>query len=89
MEQVTQLKLVPSGFVGVRIIASRYGISKSTLYDLIRSDPNFPYVNVGLKKKIMINAVEFDSWLQSRTKEQKAAHFKLPTADELLKKYKK
>lgn len=89
MQSVPHLKLVPSGLVSVKTIASRYGISKSTLYEMIKIESDFPYVNVGLKKKIMIKAPEFDSWLHSRTEKQKSMLLKLPTAEHILEKYRK
>jgi predicted DNA-binding transcriptional regulator AlpA len=76
-----------SGLVSVRVLADQYGISKSTLYELIQSDPTFPYKNVGLRKKFMIDAAKFDVWLDARTENQRNDRFGLPTAHVLLEKY--
>lgn len=89
MHPVPHLKIVSTGHVSVKDLASRYGVSKSTLYELIRTDPSFPYKNVGLKKRLIIDAAEFESWLNSRTQRQKEKAFSLPTANELLNKRKK
>lgn len=85
MGTITHLKIVPSGMVGVRDIAIRYGISKTLIYDLIRTDPTFPYKNAGLRKRFVIDAAEFDLWLSLRTKRNKEEVFNLPTAEELLR----
>ena len=90
MEPVAHLKLVPrSGYIGVRELAIRWGVSKSTLYELIRADPTFPYKNVGLRKRLVIDADEFEEWLSARTQRQKEEAFNLPTANELLRRRKK
>lgn len=89
MQPVAHLRIVPTGHTGVRELAVRYGVSKSTLYELIRTDPTFPYKNVGVKKRLVIDAAEFESWLNGRTQRQKEEVFNLPTAEELLRKRKK
>lgn len=86
---MNQLRLVPSGLVTIKILSSQYGISKSTLYELIKSDPTFPYKNVGLKKKFMIDAAKFEQWLEGRTDRQKDDRFGLPTASGLLERRRK
>lgn len=89
MLPLTNLRLVACGLVSVKALAGQYGIAKSTLYELIKSDPNFPYKNVGLKKKFMIDVAEFESWLTMRTQKQKGEAFNLPPADELLRRPRK
>lgn len=89
MQPVAHLKIVPKGHISVKELAARYGVSKSTLYELIQSDPTFPYKNVGVKKRLVIDAAEFESWLTARTQRQKEEAFNLPTVDELLRKRRK
>lgn len=86
---MTKLRLVADGMVSVKALAIHYGMSKSTLYALIRSDPTFPYLNVGLKKKLMIEAAKFEMWLNARTDKQKDEHFGLPAANGLIGKRRK
>lgn len=83
---MNQLRLVPSGLVSVKALATQYGISKSTLYELIKSDPTIPYRNVGLKKKLMIDAIQFEQWLEARTDRQKDDRLGLTTAYGLLER---
>ncbi len=89
MQALTKPRLVTNGLVSVKELAAQYGISKSAVYELIKSDPTFPYKNVGAKKKFMIDAAKFAVWLESRTEKQKDDHFGLPTAHGLLEKYKR
>ena len=86
---VTGLRLVPKGVATVKELSVQYGISKSTLYEMIKSDPRFPYKNVGVRKKFMIDVAKFESWLEDRTEKQKCEHFGLSMATELLGKYRK
>ncbi len=61
-----------------------YGISQWLIYHHIKTDPTFPYVNVGIKKKLLIELKSFDEWLLARSKRQILENFNLPTAEELL-----
>ncbi|MCM2351930.1 MAG: hypothetical protein NDI69_18100 [Bacteriovoracaceae bacterium] len=61
-----------------------FGISQWLIYAHIKSDPTFPYVNVGLKKKLLIDIVKFEEWILKRSKTEVEQNFNLPTAQELL-----
>lgn len=61
-----------------------YGISQWLIYHHIKFDPTFPFVNVGIKKKLLIAPKAFEEWLASRTQRQVMQGFNLPTAKELL-----
>ena len=89
MQPASDLRLIRCGLVGVKELAARYGISRSTVYELIRSDPTFPYRNVGMKKRLLIDVAEFEVWLDARMKREKERAFNLSTVKELLKKGKK
>ena len=73
----------------VKELASRYGLSLSGIYEFIKHDPTFPYKNVGLKKKYMVDAVEFEKWINDRTQHEKKRSFNLPSATDLLERYKR
>jgi len=73
-------------FSSIKEIASRYGISDWTLYRFIKIDPSFPYLNVGIKKKFVINEDAFRAWMEDRTKKERNHYFHLPTGEELLKR---
>lgn len=61
-----------------------YGISQWLLYHHIKNDPTFPYVNVGVKKRLLINPEKLEAWLTNRTMAQTYEGHNLPTLKELL-----
>ncbi len=69
--------------VAVKALALKYGVGPATIYEFIKTEPDFPYVNVGVKKKFLIDVNKFDIWLTERTKKQKHEHFAIPTALDL------
>lgn len=89
MQPVTKLRLVHPGLLSVRKVATMYGLSKTSLYELIKSDPSFPYKNVGVKKRLMIEGEKFELWLSKRTELERNERFNIPSMDELLKRRKK
>jgi predicted DNA-binding transcriptional regulator AlpA len=89
MPPATNLKVVAADMVTVRTLAHQYGMSKSAVYELIKSDPTFPYKNVGLKKKLMVSLAEFENWVNERTEKQKETQFNLPSAMGLWERFSK
>lgn len=89
VQTVAHLAPEASGYLSVKSLAARYGISKSTLYELIKSDPTFPYRNVGLRKRFLVDSSRFEVWLNDRTAREQDARFGLPTAHGLLEKHRK
>ena len=79
----------PHGLLTVKELSSRYGLSRASIYEFIKHDPTFPYQNVGMKKKYVVNAEAFNVWLEERTKAEKKAHFRIPDAKELMERYRK
>lgn len=41
-------------------------ISEWSIYNLIHRDPTFPYVNIGVKKKYLIDASKLSQWIENR-----------------------
>lgn len=74
--------------VTVKDLARLYRLSIGAVYSLIKTEPDFPYVNVGLKKKFLIDVAEFETWFADRTKKQKHAHFAIPSIFDLKKVFK-
>lgn len=72
-------------FINVKDAASMYRISIWTIYELIKTDPSFPYRNIGIKKKFILNTDDLEAWMKERTKREKHIEMHIPTADELLK----
>lgn len=93
------LEPVPKGFhkfdnhgselLTVKDLAARYDLNKNQIYIFIKSDPSFPYKNIGLKKKLVINVADFETWLNDRTAKEKAFNLKITPATELLERFRK
>tara|TARA_Y100000768_G_C23984113_1_gene687684 strand:+ start:2176 stop:3405 length:1230 start_codon:yes stop_codon:yes gene_type:complete len=77
-------KEVSKKFYTIKEVSSMYGIGQWLLYSHIKSDPSFPHINVGLKKRYMIELHEFDSWLRSRNKSRISVGHDLPEANDLM-----
>lgn len=71
-------------FVSVKQIAEAYGISKSLVYELIKSEQGFPGSNIGKKKKYIIHLKGFKEWFKNRQRVQEAL---VPTGLELIRRY--
>lgn len=78
---------LPQGHVSISVLAKRYGMSRSAIYALIKSDPTFPFKNVGLKKKYVVDCEAFERWSSERTTREKNELFSIPSATELLERY--
>jgi predicted DNA-binding transcriptional regulator AlpA len=74
----------PKTFLSIKEIASRYGVSDWTIYRFIKTDPTFPYLNVGLKKKFIVNENSFRIWMEERTKRERGQIFRVLSGSELL-----
>ena len=68
----------------IKEVAKMYGINQWLLYHHIKSDPTFPFVNVGVKKRFLINIERFDSWLENRSKKHVLESHNLPSSNELM-----
>lgn len=79
-----QEKTPPKRFYSIKEVSNMFGISQWLIYAHIKSDPTFPYVNVGLKKKLLIDVARFEEWIIKRSKVEIDQNFNLPTAQELL-----
>lgn len=77
-----------SGLVTVKELARLYGLTIGSIYAFIQTEPDFPYINVGLKKKFLVDVGQFEIWLADRTKKQKHEHFAIPSAVDLMTAFK-
>lgn len=53
-------------YLTVNEISKKYRTSKSTIYQLIKTDPSFPVVNAGFCKKYLVEETRYLSWLKGR-----------------------
>ncbi len=76
--------LSSQNFITVKEAAKILMMSKWSVYQLIKTDPHFPYSNVGIKKKLLIDKTKLESWSLKRTFEEKAKNNFIPSANDLL-----
>lgn len=74
--------------VAIKELTKLYGLKLSAVYGLIKTDSSFPVVNIGLKKKYMIDLIHFEKWLTTRTAKEKQDRSHHPTSQDLLKMFK-
>lgn len=73
----------------VKQLAAFYGLTLNSIYTLIKTDLSFPYKNVGVKKKYMVEISEFEKWTNSRATTEKDQALNIPKAADLIKRYQK
>lgn len=71
-------------FYSIKEVSNMYGISSWLIYHHIKTDPTFPVVNVGIKKRFLVEPARFENWLEQKTKKFKLTEHNLVSADELL-----
>lgn len=81
---LSEANLPPKRFYTIKEVSSMFGISQWLIYHHIKSDPTFPYVNVGFKKKLLIELKPLEEWIYKRSRKEVEQNFSLPTAQELL-----
>ena len=84
-ELQTQHQQVQKKFYSIKEVSQMYGIGRWLIYSHIKTDPTFPYVNVGIKKKLLIDLKNFEQWLVERTQRNKQERHQLPDANELMR----
>lgn len=77
-------QVVAKKFYPIKEIAMMYGISSWLIYHHIKTDPTFPVVNVGIKKRFLIDPLHLEVWLNNKTKKFQQAEHNLISSDELL-----
>lgn len=73
----------------VRQLEALSGLTVGNIYSFIRTEPTFPYVNVGKKKKYLIDKEKFFAWLDKRSATDKSERFNLSSANQLISRFKK
>ena len=84
--QISELFSLDEGreLLTVKDVATIYKICQRTIYDLIKTDSSFPYINVGLKKKYMIDKEKLEASIEKRTRRERQNHFKLAKPQDLI-----
>jgi len=71
-------------FYSIKEVSTMFGISSWLIYHHIKTDPTFPVVNVGIKKRFLIEPTQFEAWVEEKTKKFKQAEHRLISSAELL-----
>lgn len=58
-------------YLTVREALQFMNISEWSIYNLIHRDPTFPYINIGVTKKYVIDASRLNQWLENRIQFEK------------------
>jgi hypothetical protein len=74
----------PKKFYSIKEVVSMYGISSWLIYHHIKTDPTFPVINAGVKKRFLIEPARFEAWLEHRTTKFKQLEHGLLSAENLL-----
>lgn len=82
-----EISSVQPRLVPIKELTRLYSLKLSAVYGLIHTDSTFPAVNVGLKKKYMIDLNDFNKWLEARSVKAKQARSNEPTSQDLLKMF--
>lgn len=75
--------------VTVKRLAALYGLTINSIYTLIKTDLSFPYKNLGVKKRFLVDLAEFEKWMANRTTSERDRALNIPKATDLIKRYKK
>lgn len=67
-----ELSEVKDDFLTVKEAAQMMRVSDWTIYNMIKSDPKFPALNIGVKKKFVVDRVRLADWLKNRSNERSA-----------------
>ena len=79
-----QVQQTNKKFYSIKEVSQMYGIGQWLIYQHIKTDPTFPYVNVGIKKKLLIDLKGFEQWLLGRSKKNNNEKHHLLNANELM-----
>ena len=61
-------------------------VSEWTIYNLIKSNRSFPGLNIGLRKKFVVERERLQEWMKKRTRKLFLNERSLLTGEELLAK---
>jgi len=78
-----QEELARKRYLSVNELSKEYQMSLRVIYSLIKRDSSFPFVNMGLKKKYMVDREAFETWLFKRTYKEQGEYLKIPDINEL------
>lgn len=78
-----QGEIVKNRYLSVKELSKEYQMSLRVIYSLIKREADFPFVNMGLKKKYMVDREAFETWLFKRTYQEQKDYLRIPDINEL------
>lgn len=84
LKKLMAIKMVPKEYLTVIQIAKMFNVSQWSIYEDIRTDPTFPFLNLGPKKNYRINPKEYKKWSKGKSKSTKLQIAKIKSIEELL-----
>ena len=78
----------PPQHLTVKELSQLTGVKVGAIYEFINTEPDFPVVNKGVRKKYMIDPVQFEIWLAGRTSKQRHRRFGVPSDLDMQKLFK-
>lgn len=74
----------PLELLPISQIVQQCNLSKYAIYELIRSDPTFPAINIGPKKNYRIQPTLLEEWFKQKSRDERNFRFNIPSTSELL-----
>jgi predicted DNA-binding transcriptional regulator AlpA len=60
-------------FLTIKEVATLMRVSEWTVYSIIKTDRSFPFLNIGAKKKFVVDQTRLAEWMNDRTNERSLA----------------
>lgn len=67
--------------------AKLLGVSPTTIFEFIRTEPKFPYRNVGVHKKIQVHRYKMMGFIEERTRREKEKNMPFMSSQELMGRF--
>ena len=71
-------------YYSIKEVSQMYGISTWVIYHHIKTDPSFPFVNIGVRKRYLVDGEKFEKWLNLRGQMETRKNHQLPNTNELM-----
>ena len=71
-------------YFSIKEVSNMFGISQWLLYHHAKTDASFPVINIGAKKKLLIDPTLLKAWIEIKTKKFKEAEHNLISSSALL-----
>lgn len=84
LKKLVAIKMAPKEYLTPTKVAKMFNVSQWSIYEAIRTDPTFPFLNLGPKKNYRINPKEYKKWSEGKSKSTKLQIAKIKSVEELL-----